>query len=87
MNILWVENHEQFARLARLVGSAELAQVRLDPVDGSHGVTLAVVDELGEDAAVGAVDGETRALSRTGDPGADPAAPFEPALAIGENGH
>src|SRR3954452_10929058 len=78
---------QQFASLARLLGSGELAQVGLDPVDGRDRVTTRVVDELGEDAAVGAVDGEARPLRGAADPGADPAAAAHAALAVGEDAH
>jgi hypothetical protein len=51
---------QQLAGPLRLLDRRELAQLRLDPVDRGQSVALAVVDELGEDAAVGAVDGEAR---------------------------
>ena len=78
---------QQFAGALGLVAGRELAQLGLDPVDGGDRVALAVVDELGEDAAVGAVDGEARALGRADDPGADPAAAAQARLALGDDGH
>ena len=71
---------QQFAGLRGALGRGERAQLRLDPVDRGQRVPGDVVDQLGEDALVGAVDGEARTLGRAGDPRADAAAAAQAAL-------
>jgi hypothetical protein len=78
---------QQFAGLLGLVAGRELAQIGLDPVDGGDRMALGVVDELSEDPAIGAVDGEARALGVADDTGADAAAAAQARLALGDNGH
>ena len=78
---------QQFAGFLGLVAGRELAQVGLDPVDGGDRVSLGVVDELGEDPAIRAVDGEARTLGVADDAGADAAAAAQARLALGEDGH
>src|SRR5215218_5745848 len=68
---------QQLAGLRGLLHRLERAQVGLGPVDRGDRATGVVVDELGEDAAVGAVDADARALGRAAHLGADAAAALE----------
>src|SRR5262245_29067165 len=74
---------QKFARLFGLVGGAEHAQLGLGPVDRRHGVAGAVVDQLGEYTAVGAVDREARTLGAADDTGPDPPASAQAMLSLG----
>src|SRR6187200_2452785 len=65
------------AGLVGLLHALERAQLGLGPVDGSERPARVVVDELGEDAAVGAEHRDTRALGRATHLGADAAAALE----------
>jgi hypothetical protein len=78
---------EQLACALGLPRGGELTQLRLGPVDRRQGLALGVVDELSEDAAVGAVDGKARALGAADDPGAHAAAPAQAALALAHDRH
>src|SRR5919108_5929594 len=55
---------DQRAGTSGLLHRLEAAQVRLGPVDRGQRAAGVVVDELGEDAPVGAEDGDPRALGR-----------------------
>ena len=54
---------------------------------GLEGAAVVVVDQLREDAAVGAINGEARPLRVAADPGAHATAPAKPLLRLGQNGH
>src|SRR4051794_11460124 len=49
---------QELSRPLGLLTCGELAQLGLDPVDSGHRVAFAIVDQLGENAAIRAVDGE-----------------------------
>src|SRR5215210_1705116 len=68
---------QQLARLGGLLHRLERAQVGLRPVDGGQRAARVVVDELGEDAAVGAEDADARALGGAVHLRADAAAALE----------
>src|SRR5918992_3063254 len=68
---------EQLAGPLRLLHRLQGAQVGLGPADGRQRAAGVVVDELGEDPAVGAEHGDARALGRTAHLGADAAAALE----------
>src|SRR3954464_10148680 len=70
---------EQLPGLGRLLARLERAQVGLGPVDGRQRAAGLVVDELGEDAAVGAEHADARPLGGAVDLRADAAAALEPA--------
>src|SRR5712691_6201324 len=53
---------EQLPGALRLLHRVGLAQLLLGPVDRRQGVTRVIVDELGEDPTVRAVDRESRPL-------------------------
>src|SRR3954469_16666164 len=78
---------EHLARLLGLLARFERAQVGLSPRDGGQRVTLLVVDELGEDAAVGAEHRDARAGRGPNDLGADAPATPQPLLGLGLDGH
>src|SRR5918992_5291601 len=69
---------EQLAGPLGLLHRLERAQVGLDPVDRGERAAGVVVDELGEDAAVGAEDADARPLGAAVHLGADAAAALEP---------
>src|SRR4051812_28356530 len=71
----------------RLLGALEIAHAGLRPLRGCHGKARLVVDELREDAAVGAADRQARPRGGAHDLGADAAAALEPALLFGPDGH
>src|SRR3954453_7392949 len=71
----------------RLLHRLELAQLGLGPGDGGDRAARVVVDQLREDAAVGAVDGQARALRAASDAGAHTTAAGQPALWLRQNGH
>src|SRR3954452_10191236 len=78
---------QQLDRRRRLLHRLERAQVGLDPVDGGQRAAGVVVDELGEDAAVGAVDADPGPLGRAAHLGADAAAPLEAPCGGMDGGH
>src|SRR3954454_19381623 len=78
---------EQLAHPLGLLHRAELAEVGLGPRDRGHGAAGIVVDQLREHAAVGAVDRQPRTFGAAADSRAHPAAPAEPLLGLGQNGH
>src|ERR687896_2310885 len=78
---------EQLAGAARLVHRLEAAEVRLRPGDGGQRAAGVVVDQLGEDPAVGAKDGDARALGAAAHAGADTAAALEAPGGRGQDGH
>src|SRR3954451_20711755 len=78
---------QQLARAARLVERLEPPQVGLGPADGGQRAAGVVVDELGEDPAVGAEHGDARPLGGAAHLGADAAAALEPAAGGGDDGH
>src|SRR4051794_37013524 len=78
---------EQLARFVRLLHRLERAQLRLGPLDRSERAARVVVDELGEQAAVGAEHGDARTYRRAIHLRADPAAALEALRGSGENGH
>jgi DNA helicase-2/ATP-dependent DNA helicase PcrA len=78
---------KQLARPLRLLAGGQLPQLRLGPVDSRQRVPVGIVDQLREDAAVGAVDGEARPLRGADDPGANPTATALAALPVAEHGH
>src|SRR3954453_430001 len=78
---------EQLPGLGRLLARLERAQVGLGPVDGRQRAAGLVVDELGEDAAVGAEHRDARARRGPGDLGTDAAPAAEPHLRLGLDGH
>src|SRR3990170_7465399 len=53
---------EHAARLLRLLHRVQPAQIALGPVDRGQGLARVVVDQLGEDAAVGAIDAQAGPL-------------------------
>ena len=67
-----------------LLGGAEIAQVGLGPVDGGQRAAGVVVDELGEDAAVGAKHRDPGTLGGATHLGAHAAAATQPLLGLGE---
>src|SRR5215210_7489925 len=68
---------EDLAGLGGLLHRLERAQVGLGPVDGGQRAARVVVDELGEDAAVGAEHADARALGGAVHLRADAAAALE----------
>src|SRR4051794_30668585 len=55
---------QQLSRPLGLLTCGELAQLGLDPVDSGHRVAFAIVNQLGENAAIRAVDGKAGTGSR-----------------------
>src|SRR3954451_14291483 len=78
---------EQLPGLVGLLHRLEAAQVGLRPVDGRERAARVVVDELGEDPAVGAEHGDARPLGGAGDLGADATAALEAPLGGGDEAH
>src|SRR5829696_2974798 len=78
---------EQLPDALGLVHPVELAQLLLGPGCGGDGAAGVVVDQLGEDAAVGAVDGEPGALRVAADAGANAPAASKSLLWLGQDGH
>src|SRR3954464_13903539 len=78
---------EQLSCALGLVHRSELAELVLGPRSRCHCAAGVVVDQLGEDAAVRAVDGEPRALGAAADACAHPAAAAQPLLWLGQDGH
>src|SRR3954471_13438700 len=78
---------QQLARLGRLLHRLEGTQPVLGPLDRSQRVALVVVDELGEQPAVGAKHRDPRALGRAAHLRAHTAAPLEALRRSSENGH
>src|SRR5262245_1393677 len=78
---------EQLARALGLLHRLEAPQVGLRPVDRRQGAAGVVVDELGEDPAVGAEHGDAGALGRAAHLGADAAAALEAPRRGGDDGH
>src|SRR5215212_7554131 len=78
---------EQLARALGLLHAGQRLELGLRPVDGRQRAPRRVVDELREDAAVGAEDGDPRPLGGAGDLGADAAAALEPLGRAGGDGH
>src|SRR4051812_47282998 len=78
---------ENGAGLVGLLHALERAQLGLDPVDGRQRAARVVVDELGEDAAVGAEHRDARALGAAAHLGADAAAALEALGGPGCDGH
>src|SRR4051812_6648685 len=78
---------QQLARRGGLLHRLERAQVGLDPGDRGQRATRVVVDELGEDAPVGAEDGDPRALGGAAHLGADAPAALEALRGRREDGH
>src|SRR4051812_9347491 len=61
---------EQLARLLRLLGRLQLAQVALDPRSRGERAPGAVVHQLREDASIGSEHGQPRTLGGAADLGA-----------------
>src|SRR5690349_6353273 len=78
---------EQLSRSLGLLHRAELAEVGLGPGDGSDGAAGVVVDQLREDAAVRAIDGEPRTLRAAPDLRPDAPAAAQPLLRLCQDGH
>src|SRR3954447_1149681 len=78
---------QQLAGPLGLLHPLERAQVGLGPGDGGQRAAGVVVDELGEDPAVGAEHRDARALGAAAHLGADAAAALEAAGGGGEDGH
>src|SRR5215210_8107251 len=78
---------EDLAGLGGLLHRLERAQVGLGPVDGGQRAAGVVVDELGEDAAVGAEHADARALGGAVHLRADAAAALEAPHRGVRNGH
>src|SRR5215210_707408 len=78
---------EQLARALCLLHPGQRLEVVLGPVDGGQRAARRVVDELREDAAVGAEHGDPGPLGRAGDLRADAAAALEPLGGAGGDGH
>src|SRR5215207_1319539 len=71
---------DQRAGAARLLHPRQAAELGLGPVDRGQGAAGVVVDELGEDSAVGAEHGDARTLGRAAHLRADAAAALEAPL-------
>src|SRR5215208_5703984 len=78
---------QQRAGALGLLERLERAQIRLGPLHRGERAARVVVDELGDDPAVGAEHADARALGRSADTGADAPAALEAAGRRGENGH
>jgi hypothetical protein len=78
---------QQLAGAAGLVGGLQRAKLVLGPAHGGERAAALVVDELGEDAAVGAEHGDARARRGAAHLGAHAAAALEPRLGPGLDGH
>src|SRR5205085_3707104 len=70
-----------------LLERLEAAQVTLGPGDGGQRAAGVVVDELGEDAPVGAEHGDARTLGRAVDLGPDAPAPLQAPRGCGRDAH
>src|SRR3954471_14173998 len=71
----------------RALHRLEVAHAGLGPLRGGQGTARLVVDELGEQAAVGAADRQARALGGAGDLRAHAAATAKALLLLGLDGH
>src|ERR1700753_1058099 len=78
---------QQRAGALSLLHRPEAAEVGFGPVDRGHGPPGVGVDQLGEDAAIGAEHRDARALGAATDLGPHAAAPPESLSRLGENGH
>src|SRR5215204_1295361 len=78
---------EQLADTLGLLHRVELAELVFGPGDAGNRTASVVVDQLGEDAAVRAVDGQARALGVAADLGAHATAAAQPLLWLRENSH
>src|SRR5262245_3929014 len=78
---------EQLPGELRLLHRFELPEIRLRPGYGRDRAAGVVVDQLGEDAPVRAVHGQTRTFRVAADPGAHPASAAKPSLRLGQDGH
>src|SRR5829696_493279 len=78
---------EQLARALGLLHAGQRLEVVLGPVDGGQRAARRVVDELREDAAVGAEHGDPGPLGGAGDLRADAAAALEALGGAGGDGH
>src|SRR5829696_2758418 len=78
---------EQLARPLGLLHTGQRLEVVLGPVDGGERRARHVVDDLGEDATVGAEHGDPRPLGAAGDLRAHAAAALEALGGTGLDGH
>src|SRR5918911_901464 len=78
---------QQGAGASGLLHRLERAQVGLGPGDRGQRAARVVVDELGEDAAIGAEHGDPRALGAAAHLGADATAALQAPRGSGENRH
>src|SRR5215218_7801624 len=78
---------EQLSGPLRLLHRAELTELGLGPGDRHEGAAGVVVDQLGEDSAVRAIDREPRPNGIAAHLRAHPAAPAQPLLGLGQDGH
>src|SRR5215210_2926358 len=78
---------EQLAGPLGLLHAGQRLEIVLRPVDGGQRAPRRVVDDLREDAAIGAEDGDARTLGRAGDLGADAATAPEALGGAGGDGH
>src|SRR5262245_32014594 len=78
---------EQLPSALRLLHRVEVPQLGLRPGDSRQSAAGVVIDQLGEDAAIGAVDGEPRPISVAAHLGAHPPAATQPVLWLGQDGH
>src|SRR5829696_2161712 len=78
---------EQLARALGLLHAGQRLEVVLRPVDGGQRAARGVVDELREDAPVGAEHGDPRPLGGAGDLRSDAAAALEALGGVGGDGH
>src|SRR5262249_7748947 len=78
---------EQLADLGRLRGLVALERLDLQPAGRRNGAAVRVVNELRDDAAIGARDDQARALGRAGDLPPDTAMPAQARFANRERRH
>src|SRR5829696_7821131 len=78
---------QQLADALRLLHRVELSEVGLGPRDGGDGAAGIVIDQLCEDAPVGAIDGQAGPLRVAADARAHPAAAAQSLLGLGQNRH
>src|SRR4051794_13797957 len=78
---------EQLTRSLRLLHRVELAELILGPGRGGERAAGVVVDQLGEDAAVGPIDGEPGTRRAAADARADAPPASQPLLWLRQNRH